>query len=197
VWPVEYPRDDEEEPFYSDIFPLLDDSKIFNLKAIRAYTSYKVSIMALTCQNMKNQSNNYCKILLNCEAEKKICELRTKYVYFYVDKSKRENTHTKPTVYLLVFTKSTRDFEIKSIVDEIKKITMEWLDITNSFINCYIFEYSKYPKCGIMNESTIIKRFDEHCADINFKCRASSIRAGQWLYINGGDPIFTFVPQDR
>jgi len=91
VWPAKYPRDDNEEPFYTDIFPLQADPKIFNLQAIRAHTPYKVSIRVLACQNVKKDENNYCKELHDCESEKKICELGTKYVYFYIDKSKNEN----------------------------------------------------------------------------------------------------------
>jgi len=198
VWPVEYIRDDEEKPFYNDIFQLIDDPKIFNLKAIRARTPYKVSIRILACQNVKkDEEDNYCKELHDCESEKKICELGTKYVFFYIDKSKKENAHPKPTVYLLVFTKSTRDIEMQSIVDEVKKIKTKYLEVTNCFVDCHIFEYSKYPNPGITIAGTIKERFKEHCKDESYRCQASSIQQGQWLYINAGESIFNFTTRDN
>jgi hypothetical protein len=193
VWPAKHPRDDEEVPFYSDIFPLLDDPKIFNQEAIHVNTPYKVSIRVLACQNVKDIEENYCEKLCECEADKRICELGTKYVYFYIDKSKKENAHPRPTVYLLAFTKGTRDMEMKSIVDEVKKIATEWLEITDSYIDCHIFVNSKRPPYGTDLIDTVKGSFRKHCNDPNYKCRgASSIQLKQMIHVSGGGSLFNF-----
>jgi hypothetical protein len=186
----------KKEEFFPDIYELIEDPKIGRLKAIRANTPNKVSIRIFACKNVKGQPKNYCDTLYDPEAKIKICELesdRPQYVFFYVDESKNEERQLKPIVYLLVFTRDVSDKEMKKLVAEVKLIANQ-LGITNNIIHCYLFWLSKYPQCGIMNDGTIKKRFEEY-ADKNYKCLPKSLIPYQWLYVNEGSKKFTFKPQ--
>ena len=190
------------EKFYSETYPLIDDERIDHLGEIRTNTPYPVSIRLFICQNLKDQPENYCGKLFNPPAKKKLCESnKTDYVFFYMDKSEHERSENKPKegpVYMLAFARYPKKNEEthKAIVTEVKK-TAVWLGVAGSDIQCYVFYYSpsNFP-CNTFDLGTFKKKYDDQCRDPKYSFQCSPIAPNpkknfRFLNIHGGLSQFT------
>ena len=189
-------KSDVSESINVETCYLIPDEKIFNIKAIRTHTSYKVSIKLLVCQNKKGHSKNYCDIFSDPNAKSRICvSNKTDYVYFHVDKPEQEKSENplknSSSTYLLAFTKTIATDTIKKISNEIKK-TAKWLDIDTNFIECYIFYYQpRSLPCNTRDWASIKNKFDDSCCNKNYSFILGSIKDHhEWMFITGGYPKF-------
>jgi hypothetical protein len=168
---------------------LLPDKKIAELNGIYAYTPRPVSLKLLNCSNIKEMERNYCAMLQEPEAEKKICDQNPGYVFFYIARD--------TIAYLLAFVKySDYDSKKDKILAEFYFVA-EWLGITTD-IRCYIFQHQR----PLHYNTSIIKQ--QH-SEINkrrkprfsFYLDSFPMKKNRYLlYINGGYPYFEFKIQD-
>jgi hypothetical protein len=170
---------------------LLPDEKIAELNGIYANMPHPVSLNLLNCPNVKEKEPNYCAMLQEIEAEKKICDQKPGYVFFYV-------AHDT-VAYLLAFVKySDYDSKKDKILTEFYSVK-EWLELgITTTIRCYIFQYQRPP----VYDTSIIQR---RCNEINkrknpnfhFYFESFPMKKTRYLlYINGGYPYFEFKVQD-
>jgi len=188
-----------KDNFFSNKVELIDDEKIAHIREIYANTPFPFSILLLICQNWKNQPKYYCNKLFNPKAEIKVCELKkTDYISFYIKRWFEEKSENKPNdtpFYILAFSRySKNDDEIpKKIAEEVKR-TAEWLCISGSTIQCYIFYYTNNNLCITFDRGTLKKKYDDLCMDSNYIFQFKFVpqnRKIQYLSINGGSPRFT------
>jgi hypothetical protein len=168
---------------------LLPDKKIAELNGIYANTPYPVSLKLLNCSNIKEMEINYCDRLREADAEKKICDQKPEYVFFYI---------ARDTVdYLLAFVKySDYDSKKDKILNEFYSVAT-WLGITRD-IRCYIFQHQRplsYDTSIIgWQRNELKKRKKSH---FSFYLDSFPMKKGRYLlYINGGYPYFEFKVQN-
>jgi hypothetical protein len=195
--------DNVKNNFFSNKFELIDDEKTAHIKEIRANTPDPFSMLLLGCHNWKNQPQNYCNKLFNPQAVKKACESnKTDYVFFYINKwfdEKSENKPKEDPVYILAFVRYSKDEEIpKKIIAEVKR-TAEWLCISGSTIQCYVFYYTANFLCNTFNWGTFKKKYDDQCMDPKYIFQFKYVppnKKPQYISVNGGSPKFTIEVQE-
>jgi hypothetical protein len=193
----------EEDKLFNIKFDLADDEKTAHLIEIRANTPHPFSILFLGCQNWKDRPDIYCDSLLNDQAAEKACESNiTDHVLFYISKWFEEKTENKPNadpVYFLAFTRHSDDEEIpQKITAEVKK-TSEWLGISDSVIQCYVFYYTMNYLCNTLDLGTFRKKYDDLCKNPQFFFQCTYIptkKTPQYLSVNEGSPRFTLKVQE-
>jgi hypothetical protein len=193
-----------KDNLFSNIFELIDDERTAHIKKIYANTPIPFSILFLGCHNWKDQPQYFCNKLSNPQAEIKACESnKTNYVYFYIRRWFKEKSENKPNeypMYILIFAHySKNDYEItKKITDEVKS-TADWLCISESTIQCYIFYYTTSHQSNTFDLGALKENYNDLCKDTKYIFQFKFVcpkEKPQYLSINGGLPRFTIEAQE-
>ena len=90
---------------------------------------------------------------------------------------------------------------LQEIVAEVKR-TAEWLGISGSVIQCYVFYYSINFLCNTFDWGSIKKKYNKQCDDPKYFWNFDYIplihpnEKPRWLNFNEGSPKFTIKVQE-